>query len=284
MKKIIAIMLMAACSKAGFTQQDSTRTKQGADTIRVGSIIIITNGGSSSYHAPGEKSYTYRKRSVRKSNITTNWLIVDLGYSGFNDRTNYAGSEAQQFLKNPAGGPLYEGDFAIRGIGISNFSLWFFMQKLNIYKHVINLQYGFGIENNNYYYKTPLTYIDGGTVQVMRDNVLFSKNKLAADYFTAPLMLNINPMPNSKNGGIQLSVGISGGFLYSARQKQKSDERGKQKDKTDFNLERWKLAYVAELGLGPVKLFGSYAFTPLHRYGVEQYPYNVGVRFSAGNW
>lgn len=282
MKKIIAIMLLAACSKAGFAQEDSTKQKTGSDTIRVGSIIIVNNGNND-YNA-SKDNYHYKKRSYKKSNITTNWLIFDIGYSGFDDKTNYASTEAQQFLQNPTAGPLYEGDFAIKGARISNFSLWFFMQKLNVYKHIINLKYGFGIENNNYYYKTPITYVDGGTVYVKRDDVLFSKNKLAADYFTAPLMLNINPMPNARNGGIQLSVGISGGFLYSARQKQKSDERGKQKDKTDFNLERWKLAYVAELGLGPVKLFGSYAFTPLHKYGVEQYPYNVGVRFSAGDW
>jgi hypothetical protein len=282
MKKIIAIMLMAACAKAGFAQEDSTRQKEGNDTIRVGSIIIVNKGGDN-YNVT--KDYGYKKRTYKKSNITTNWLIFDLGYSGFDDRTNYASAEAQAFLQNPQnGGPLYEGDFSIKGIGISNFSLWFFMQKLNLYKHVINLKYGFGIENNNYYYKTPITYVDGGTVYVKRDDVLFSKNKLAADYFTAPFMVNINPTPNARNGGIQLSFGVSGGFLYSARQKQKSDERGKQKEKTDFNLERWKLAYVAEVGLGPVKLFGSYAFTPLHKYGVEQYPYNVGVRFSAGDW
>lgn len=281
MKKIIALMLIAACSQAGFAQEDSTKQQTGGDTIRVGSIIIVNKGGDS-YDA--SRTNVYRKRTYKKSNITTNWLIFDLGYSGFNDKTNYASAEAQQFLQNPQAGPLYEGDFATKGIRLSNFSLWFFMQKMNLYKHVINLKYGFGIENNNYYYKTPISYVDGGTVYVKRDDVMFSKNKLAADYFTAPLMLNINANPNARNGGIQISFGVSGGFLYSARQKQKSDERGKQKEKTDFNLERWKLAYVAELGLGPVKLFGSYAFTPLHKYGVEQYPYNVGVRFSAEDW
>ena len=274
-------MLLAACSKAGFAQEDSTKQKEGNDTIRVGSIIIV-NKGDHSYSESG--SYHHYKKSY-KSNITTNWLIFDIGYSGFDDKTDYSSAEAQSFLQNPQnGGPLYDGDFSIKGIGISNFSLWFFMQKLNVYKHVVNLKYGFGIENNNYYYKTPISYVDGGTVFVKRDTILFSKNKLAADYFTAPLMVNINATPEARNGGLQISFGVSGGFLYSARQKQKSDERGKQKDKTDFNLERWKLAYIAELGLGPVKLFGSYAFTPLHKYGVEQYPWNVGIRFSAGDW
>jgi hypothetical protein len=132
---------------------------------------------------------------------------------------------------------------------------------------VINLKYGFGIENTNYYYKTPLTYVDGGTVFVKRDDVLFSKNKIAADYFTAPIMLNFSTNPDSRHGGLQLSIGISGGMLYSARQKQISDERGKQKQKTDFNLDRWKAAWVAELGLG--RNYGSHSINTLINTGIN---------------
>ncbi|HLO81271.1 MAG TPA: hypothetical protein VK166_09945 [Chitinophagaceae bacterium] len=281
MKKALLIMLMGACFQAGFAQEDSTKTAQEVDTIRVGSIIIIKKGGDKSeYDVYKDKGYDYNKKYYRKSNITTNWLIFDIGYSGFTDKTDYGGAEAQAFLQNPNGTPLNSGDFSIKGLGISNFNLWFFMQKLNLHKHVVNLKYGFGIENTNYYYKTPLTYVDGGTVYVKRDDVLFSKNKIAADYFTAPLMLNFCTNPDSRNGGLQLSIGVSGGLLYSARQKQKSDERGKQKQKTDFNLDRWKAAWVAEVGLGPVKFYGSYSINPLHKYGVEQYPWMAGIRFS----
>jgi hypothetical protein len=281
MKKALLIMLMGACFQAGFAQEDSTKTAQEVDTIRVGSIIIIKKGGDKSeYDVYKDKGYDYNRKYYRKSNITTNWLIFDIGYSGFTDNTNYSGAEAQAFLQNPNGTPLNSGDFSIKGLGISNFNLWFFMQKLNLHKHVVNLKYGFGIENTNYYYKTPLTYVDGGTVYVKRDDVLFSKNKIAADYFTAPLMLNFCTNPESRNGGLQLSIGVSGGLLYSARQKQKSDERGKQKQKTDFNLDRWKAAWVAEVGLGPVKFYGSYSINPLHKYGVEQYPWMAGIRFS----
>jgi hypothetical protein len=280
MKKALMIMLTAACIQAGFAQDDSTKTAQEGDTIRVGSIIIIKKGGEKTEYDVYQEKDNYKRKYYKKSNITTNWLIFDIGYSGFNDRTDYGGAEAQAFLQNPNGTPLNSGDFSIKGLGISNFNLWFFMQKLNLHKHVINLKYGFGIENTNYYYKTPLTYVDGGTVYVKRDDVLFSKNKIAADYFTAPIMLNFCTNPNSRNGGLQLSIGVSGGMLYSARQKQISDERGKQKQKTDFNLDRWKAAWVAELGLGPVKLYGSYSINTLHKYGVDQYPWMAGIRFS----
>lgn len=276
---MIMFMLMGACMQAGFAQDDSTKTAQEGDTIRVGSIIIIKKGGEqSNYDVYKDKSY---HRTYKKSNITTNWLIFDVGYSGFNDRTDYGAASTQAFLQNPNGIPLNSGDFSIRGIRISNFNLWLFMQKLNMYKHVVNLKYGFGIETTNFFYKTPITYVDGGTVYVRRDTVSFSKNKLAADYFTAPIMINFSTNPDRKNGGVQISVGVSGGILYSARQRQISSERGKQKNKTDFNLERWKAAWVAEVGLGPVKLYGSYSINPLHKYGVEQYPWLAGIRFSA---
>ena len=112
-----------------------------------------------------------------------------------------------------------------------------------------------------------------------RDSVSFSRNKIAADFFTVPVMININTNPGAGRwGGFQISFGVSGGYLYASRQKQVSNERGKQKQRTDFNLNKWKVAYVAELGLGPVRLYGSYSMTTLHTFGLDQYPYNIGVR------
>jgi len=274
-------MLLGACYQAGFAQEDSTKTNESQpDTIRVGGIIIIKKGDGKSTDYNVTNNYSYHHYN-KKSNITTNWMVVDFGFAGFDDKTNYNSAEAQAFLQNPNGLPLQSGDFSYKGTKISNFSLWFFMQRLNLYKHVINLKYGFGIENNNYYYKNPITYVEGITPQVKRDTVIFSKNKIAADFFTAPIMININATPNARYGGFQFSFGMSAGYLYSARQKQISDERGKQKNKTDFNLERWKLAYIGEVGLGLVRIYGTYAWTPIHQYGVDQHPFTVGLRFSS---
>ena len=279
MKKVLLLMLLGACYQAGFAQTDSTKSSSAeSDTIRVGSIIIIKKGGDHTYNV--ENGYSYHHRN-KPSKITTNWLIVDIGFAGFNDRTNYNSDEAQAFLRNNGGVPLSSGDFSTRSTRVSNFSLWFFMQKLDLYKHIINLKYGFGIENNDYFYKTPITYVEGASPYVIRDTISFSKNKLCADFFTVPLMLNFNTTPDSRRGGFQVSVGVSAGYMYSARQKQNSNERGKQKNRTDFNLDPWKVAYVAELGIGPVKLYGSYGITTIHKNGVEQHPYLVGIRLSS---
>lgn len=279
MKKLFIIMLMA-CSGAAYAQQDSTIKKtdststSSADTIRVGGIVIVKKPGTNSRTININPSSTPKKLK----NVSTNWWMVDIGYSGLRDLTDYASNEAKAFMQNAGSTPINKGDFALRNTRISNFNLWIFMRKHNIAAHVLNLKYGVGIESNNYYYKTPITYVDGATPYVKRENISFAKNKLVASYLTVPIMLNINTSPNSKKKGLQLSAGVSGGVLYRARQKQESQERGKQKVKTDFNLERFKFALVGELGVGPLKFYGSYALTPLHQFGLDQMPYNVGIR------
>jgi hypothetical protein len=70
-------------------------------------------------------------------------------------------------------------------------------------------------------------------------------------------MLNFNFTPQKKQG-FGFSAGVSGGYLYSARQKTK-DGGKKNKTKDDFDLNQWKLSYIGELNMGPLKLYGSYA-------------------------
>jgi hypothetical protein len=154
------------------------------------------------------------------------------------------------------------------------------MQRVSVIKSVLNLKYGFGIESNNYFFKTGITYVDDINVYAMRGGWNErSKNKLVANYLTVPVMLNINTNPMIRKRGLQFSAGVSGGYLSSARQKQKG-LGGTDKTKSNFNLEQFKLSYVGELGLGPVKLYGSLASKPMHQYGVEQVPYTLGLRFS----
>ena len=115
----------------------------------------------------------------------------------------------------------------------------------------------------------------------MEDDISFSKNKLAADYVTVPLMLGFNTKPGT-NRGFTMSGGVSMGYLYSSRNKQVSGERGKQKTKGNIGLEPWKFQYIGEIGLGPVKLYGSYAPHTMYKNGLDIQPYNVGVRL--GDW
>jgi hypothetical protein len=164
------------------------------------------------------------------------------------------------------------------------------MQRLNLIRQNVSLKYGLGIELNNYRYKTNLSYKENGTIPysggmqtnapfIFRDSIAFSKNKLAADYLTVPVMLNFATNGSRKNA-FSFSVGVSGGYLYSQRNKQKSDERGKQKNNGDYELEKFKFSYIGELGLGPVKLYGSYSPKSIYEHSLDIRPYTFGFRLS----
>jgi hypothetical protein len=93
-------------------------------------------------------------------------------------------------------------------------------------------------------------------------------------------MLNFNFTPG-RGRGFGLSFGVSAGLLYSARQKIKDDGE-KHKTHDDFSLETWKISYIGELLMGPVKFYGSYATQSMFEKALDITPYTVGFRFS--NW
>ena len=319
MKHVVMTLLLGVLSTQMMAQTDTTKSKKGTaiikignmtivkpneaqtsktdslkageDTLKMGSLMIVGKGISEGINKLGKSiegadlkkiaetaADVLKKKKPKK--VSTNWFVYDIGFAGYNDNTNYATSAAQAFIKPAGSVPASKGDFALKTSRVSNFNLWFFMQRVSIIESVLNLKYGLGIESNNYFFKTGITYVDDISVYTTRGGVNeLSKNKLVANYLTVPVMLNINTNPMKGKRGFQFSAGVSGGYLSSARQKKKGP-LGTDKTKSNFNLEQFKLSYVAELGLGPVKLYGSVASKPMHQYGVDQVPYTLGLRFS----
>jgi hypothetical protein len=271
-------------------QSDSVQVQKKNDTIRIGGMIILKKGDGNDKRVTvtvGNRNYN------KKSIINTASFIIDLGFANWIDKTNYAAATAGSYLVTKAGSPnLAENDFKLKTIKSVNVNIWFFMQRLNLIKHYVNLKYGLGLELNNYRFKSALSLNESGinpyTQQsidhsfIFRDSISFSKNKLAADYVTIPFMLNFRTNPNSSKKGLSLSTGVSVGYLYNSRNKQISGDRGKLKNHGDYDLEKWKFSYIAELGLGPAHLYGSYSPNSIFQKGLNLMPYNVGIRFS--NW
>ena len=278
MKSILLVCVAACVFSTGFTQTDTTIKKETNDTIRIGGMIIIKKPGSEDREIKNGDNYTVRIPKRRTpQNLTTNWWIIDMGFSGFNDKTVYASAEAQAFAPGST-----EDWFDIKSGKSRNVNIWVLMQRLNLIKHVVNLKYGIGLELNNYFFDDErIRFQKNPTLVVMDNNIKDAKkNKLAADYLTVPLMLNFNFTPERRNG-FGFSAGVSAGYMYSARQKVKiSDDKFKVHN--DFDLEDWKLSYVGEINLGLVKLYGSYAFQSMWERGLDQTPFNAGIRFS--NW
>ena len=288
MKQILLAGILMLASLITFAQNDTTHKNNG-DTVFVGNFIIIRNNKEKNTNAdsmpPRREDYTiiniprrgsYEvRRPANNRTISTNYFIFDLGFANYNDKTDYSTGTAQSFAPN-----LSKEDFKLKTGKSSNANLWLFMQKLNVTSHVLNLKYGLGLEMFNFRYKNDISYTKNPTTVIL-DTINFSKNKLFVSYATVPFMININPTPNRRHG-FSLSAGVSAGYRIGAHTKQISDERGKIKDHDDFDLDNWRFAYVAELGLGPVHLYGSYSINPMFKDALKQYPYTIGVRFS--NW
>jgi hypothetical protein len=221
--------------------------------------------------------------------VSTNWLIFDFGFTNYTDKTDYS-STGTYLYNRPGALPLGKSDFNLNDGKSSNVNIWFFMQRLNLIKHVVNLKYGLGLDLNNYRYKSSanISYHESNpyitnqitSAVVIRDTINFNKNKLAADYISVPLMLNFVTNPGYNNKGLSISVGVSAGYLYNSRNKQISPERGKRKNRGDYDLDQLKLSYVAELGLGPIKLYGSITPNSIYTYGLDMRAYTFGIRFS----
>lgn len=271
MKREFIIVSMLFISFAGIAQQDSTAGypgNTGTDTSHLAS--------GKDHHWHGWHDWHHYPKHVKPSNLSTNWLVVDLGFSNYNDRTDYSSAGAQAFAPGSK-----DNWFHLKTNKSVNVNILIFMQRLNMIRHVVNLKYGLGAELNNYRYRDPVKYLTDPTKVILDSMTGYSKNKLAADYITVPLLLNFNFTPNLRDG-FGFSVGVSAGYLYSARQKLISDQFGKKKTHDDFDLRPWKISWIGELQLGPVKLYGSYATQSMFKKGLDQIPYTVGVRLS--NW
>lgn len=292
MKQNLLLCTLLVFNLASLAQTDTSRVPKAADTIRIGGMVIIKRDGGEGKRRTMITIANRRKQ--KRSNISTTHWVFDLGFANYTDKTDYAGVTAQNYIVNrPGSAPLGKSDFKLRTGKSSNVNIWIFMQRINLIKQVINLKYGLGVELNNYRFKSSVTFSEGGANPynpsqqiphpfVFRDSVSFSKNKLALDYVTVPFMLNFRSNPNYSRKGLSFSAGVSVGYLYSSRNKQISNERGKDKDHGDFDARNWKFSYIGELGLGPARLYGSYTPKSIFENQFNITPYAIGVRFS--NW
>ena len=287
MKKLYILLALCAITATSFAQQkqtiDSTK-KVKSDTIRIGGIVIIKNRKKNANDSIQVMNNDVDvKVSKKKSNI--NYFIIDAGFANWNDQTSY--SPTPNYVVNRTGAPLITGeDLKLRGGKSANVNLWIFMQKVPISKTNVNLKYGLGIEWFNYALRSPISFRESGlgvnAPFVYRDSISFSKNKLNLKYVTVPLMLNFSTTKKKGTPTLSTSFGVSASYLIRERNKQNSDARGRAKNKGDYDLNRFKISYIAELGLGKIRLYGTYSPKSIFERGLDIRPYAIGIRFS--NW
>jgi hypothetical protein len=285
MKQMLLLAASFTAALASYSQTDSTQT-QGNDTVKIGSMVIIKkkDANGTTYQSKSGNTKWYSGKSKPKR-VETSWFTFDFGFNNLVDETDYTSAAAKDYARaiRPGEAPFTSSDFNLRNGKSVNTNIWIFRQKWGMTKdRVLKLTYGLMLELNNYRFDTELrtSYKKGSDPYVFRDSISFSKNKLALDYVTVPLMIGFDTKPG--RGGFTMSAGVSIGYLYSSRNKQISAERGKQKIKGNFDIEPWKFQYIGEIGVGPVMLYASYSPQTMYKTGLDHMPYNFGIRF--GDW
>jgi hypothetical protein len=215
----------------------------------------------------------------KKKNVSTNWWVLDFGFCNLRDNTDYNNTSGYYFKTINNRPRITKNSFKLNEGKSSNVNLWFFIQKMNVYKRILNLKYGLGLEMYNYRYENNLSFRkDENSSFVFNDSVSFSKNKLFISYLTVPFMININTKPTNK--GLSISAGVSAGYLLRNRNKQISEQRGKVKYDGSFDLQPFRIAAIGELGMGRIRLYGSYSLNNLYNDDtkLQQFPYTIGFR------
>jgi hypothetical protein len=221
-----------------------------------------------------EAKLKINRRKKANDRWHTNWLILDMGTSGFTDNTDYTQVVSPNGFVRTG---LNKEAFTLKNNKSTNVNIWLFMKKYNLVKQYVNLKFGLGVELNNYRYTKPIVFESQPSPYVAASTNLIGKNKLAADYLTIPLLLNFTHKPGGKSWVI--SFGGSIGYLYSSRNKRIENDK-KIKTRGDLGLAKFKWSYQAELGFNRLRLYGSFSPTSMFKNGLSQMPYNVGIRYS----
>jgi len=258
------------------------------DTVRLGRLNIIKSQDSNnkkdweSMIEDGDFDNTrisIERAPKKLKNVTTNWFSFDLGYANYIDESpqkmaDFSLPYSKYFVNS--------GSLKLDNRKASNFNIWIVQQKLNVYQHKINLKYGVGFEMFNFRFEQPVSFRNEPGKTLYMDDVNFTKNKLFVKYLTVPVQLNFQPNPYSRKG-FYASIGLSAGYLVDARNKQISPERGKQKYDGTFELNNLRFATIGELGIGGIRLYGSYGSINLfdkNQSHFSFFPYALGLRFS----
>lgn len=189
-------------------------------------------------------------------NVKTRFLMFQLGINGY---LNTDGT-----LDAPAAYPGLELRYG-KSINV-NFHL--LRQRVNLFKHVVNLEYGLWFELNDYRFSKQVVPVADQPVFTMTATPEpVKKSKLSDCYLHIPLFLNFESNPYDKKKSFQLGLGAYGGLLLSARTKIKTTDGEKIKHFDDFNLNKFRYGLAAELGYGWFNIYATYAISDMFAKG-----------------
>ena len=181
----------------------------------------------------------------------TRYGLVDFGVSGLVSERNYQ-------LENGID------PFEMRPLKSTNIKLHLFQQRLKLVGGYVSLGYGIVLDYNKYYFDNPVVLLeDRPQVEFdFRPDAGFKKNRLSYWVLDIPFMLHLETNPEDASKSLHISGGAYAGMLLGANFKTKSKGE-KNKTRDNFGIDRWRFGLRAELGYGPVTMYGTYDLNAL---------------------
>jgi hypothetical protein len=185
------------------------------------------------------------KKSAKKFNDDRGGLELSIGYNAWLENGSTALSLSNNNLE------LINSKSTHVNVSYVNY--------FKIYKNFIQFSAGVGIDWNNYRFSKNITLSPkADSMNLVVDNINYSKNKLMAKYVTVPLQLHFATKPNKKGDMLGVAGGVELGYLLNGRQKQISEEKGKQKIDDDYNLADLRLGYTLCANYGNTGIYAKY--------------------------
>lgn len=247
--------------------QDGEKKEKKTTTIKIGSDGITVNDK--------------KVEEKPEKNFDISVGMVDIGINSIIDNTNYNSAAAKAFLQVPQN-LQNENLFSMRTGKSWNVNVYPLMAKIRLQngkKQKIYLSTGIGLQMYNFRYTKNISYKNETVPMVVMDSIGFSKNKIGLTYLSVPLQFTFKTKLAEK-AWLVYGVGVTGGYRIASWNKQISAERGKQKNRDEFNFNDFNACVTGEIGLDDYfRIFASYQVTPLHSTGLDQRPFTIGLRF-----
>lgn len=216
------------------------------------------------------------QESYRKKVLKTRWMMLDLGINGLLYDNSFDMTEAND------GFTLNYGKSIEVIIHIVN-------QRLSIYKHKLNLDYGINMGINNYFFDSNAITLNSEVhdVELIQlpdlDTEGYKKSKLVTTNFYIPVMLQLETAPKALKRSFRLGAGGYFGINSGGHTKIKTTQNTKLKAKYGSHLTDLVYGLQGEIGYSKLTFYARYGLNELFEENrripaYEFYPVSAGIR------
>ncbi len=301
MKYLIIFFVCSIISANLCAQEDTTRVKilnknivtvvaaTRGTTVKVGGtkgIAVITDdwgdtttikiGRRTFYVVDGQNGTRINVSKKWKQRFNPHWAGIEVGMNMFSS-TDYS-----MYNENYAEyGNFFD---LIHGKSLTwniNFAEWAFRNR----KNNVALVTGMGLSFSDYRFDKKITIEKDDSKRMivpfsLEDLKHLKKSKLTMTYFTVPLMLEVQTPLRLRHSSLYVAGGVIGGLHLGSHTKYKYNGH-KEKERSNFYLNKLKCDLTCRMGLGDFCVFMNYGVTPLFRNGKgpKLKPMMIGVSF-----